>query len=267
MSAISPEPDVVGVLRLAGCVFAEDEARLLVAAADDPAELAGLVERRVEGEPLEQILGWVEFCGLRITVAPGVFVPRRRTEQLVRQAAVLARELPSMPVVVDLCCGCGALGVALASTIGAVELYAADVDPRSVRCARGNVEPLGGVVLEGDLFAALPPELRGRVDLLLVNAPYVPTGSIETMPPEARLHEPRTALDGGADGLDVLRRMITDAPSWLSARGSLLFEAGTKQADQIATDVVASGLVPQVLTLDDATVVLASRSAPDGSRR
>ena len=98
-------PDIVSTLRNAGCVFAEDEARLLIEAAADPAELARLVERRVAGIPLEQLLGWAEFAGLRIVVEPGVFVPRRRTELLVAEAA---RRAPPHATVVELCCGSGA---------------------------------------------------------------------------------------------------------------------------------------------------------------
>src|SRR5688500_11534193 len=192
--------DVIARLRAAGCVFAEAEARLLTDATGTPSELDALVARRVGGEPLEHVLGWVEFCGLRIAVDPGVFVPRRRTEVLVREAVSLA---PPGAVVVDLCCGSGALGVALASTVGGVELHAADLDPAAVSCARRNVGAVGGRVHAGDLFDALPSGLRGRVDLLLANVPYVPSAGIGSMPREAREHEPRRALDGGADGLDV----------------------------------------------------------------
>ena len=104
MTAAPPAPDdaaVVARLRAAGCVFAEEEARLLLAEAQSPAGLEALVRRRVAGEPLEHLLGWAEFCGLRIMVTPGVFVPRRRSELLVHEAATLA---PSRAVVVDLCC-------------------------------------------------------------------------------------------------------------------------------------------------------------------
>src|SRR6266702_3493316 len=109
---------VVTRLRAAGCVFAEDEARLLIAAAATPADLTAMVARRVAGLPLEHVLGWAEFCGLRIAIDPGVFVPRRRTELLVRQAAALTR---SQDVVVDLCCGSGAVGAALVAAVGALE--------------------------------------------------------------------------------------------------------------------------------------------------
>src|SRR6266566_4798700 len=149
---------IVTRLRAAGCVFAEDEARLLIAAARTPAELDAMVGQRVAGLPLEQVLGWAEFCGLRITVAPGVFVPRRRTEFLVRQAVALAR--PG-DVIVDLCCGAGAIGAALAAAVEGVEVYAADIDPAAVRCARRNLP--GGRVYQGDLYEPLPAGLTGRV--------------------------------------------------------------------------------------------------------
>ncbi len=252
------ESAVVARLRAAGCVFAEDEARLLTDAAATPAELAALVDRRVAGFPLEHVLGWAMFCGLRIAVDPGVFVPRRRTEVLVREAASLAR--PGA-VVVDLCCGSGALGVALAAVVTAVELHAADVDPAAVACARRNVGAVGGSVHAGDLFDALPSGLRGRVDLLLANVPYVPSGGIASMPREAREHEPRGALDGGRDGLDVARRVVAAAPAWLSARGSLLFEVGESQAPAAVDAVAGAGLRPRVATDDDlgATVVVGTR--------
>jgi release factor glutamine methyltransferase len=238
-----PRAAVVARLRAAGCVFAEDEARLLLAAVRTPAELTALVDRRAAGEPLEHLLGWVEFCGLRIAVDPGVFVPRRRTGFLVRQA--VERGAPGA-VVVDLCCGSGAVGVAIATTLGRVELHAADVDPRAVACARRNVAGLGGRVHEGDLFDALPVALRGRVDVLVANVPYVPTEAIAQLPPEARDHEPRIALDGGADGLGVARRLIAGAPGWLAPGGSVLFETSEGQAPAAVAAVASAGLTPSV---------------------
>jgi release factor glutamine methyltransferase len=259
---VSPAgPDaVVARLRAAGCVFAEDEARLLVAASGTPLELAELVERRVAGLPLEHVLGWVEFCGLRVAVDVGVFVPRRRTELLVRQAAAHAR--PGA-VVVELCCGCSAVGAALAAAEPGIELHAADIDAAAVRCARRNLAAAGGQVYEGDLYTPLPARLRGRVDVLIANAPYVPTDALATMPPEARLHEPRVALDGGPDGLDVLRRVIAGAPGWLAPTGHLLVESSERQAAALAAAVTRVGLVPTVASgVDelDATVVIATRS-------
>ncbi|MER5981733.1 putative protein N(5)-glutamine methyltransferase [Streptomyces sp. NPDC001787] len=253
----SARSSIVSTLRAAGCVFAEDEAGLLLSTAGSPAALAAMVERRAAGLPLEHVLGWAEFCGRRIAVDPGVFVPRRRSEFLVRQAAALA---PADPVVVDLCCGTGALGAALAACLDRVELHAADVEPAAVRCARRNVgEP--GRVYEGDLFAPLPAALRGRVDILLANVPYVPTKDVELLPAEARVHEPRVALDGGGDGLDVMRRVVAQAPRWLAPGGGLLVETSERQAARAARTMGDGGLVPRVVTSQElyATVVIGIR--------
>lgn len=248
-------------LRAAGCVFAEDEARLLVSAARTPAELDDMVDRRARGLPLEHVVGWAEFCGLRLAVDPGVFVPRPRTGFLVRQAAALAR--PGA-VVVDLCCGSGAMGAALAAAAGPVELHAVDVDPAAVRCARRNLAPVGGRVYEGDLYAALPAALRSRVDVLVASPPYVPTGAIGLLPPEAREHEPQVALDGGADGLDVVRRVVAGADLWLAPGGHLLVETSESQAEETAEAVARAGLTAR-LTHDeelDATAVIGTRPSP-----
>ncbi|GAA5190470.1 putative protein N(5)-glutamine methyltransferase [Arthrobacter gyeryongensis] len=258
MSAPAFQPShsaVTARLRSAGCVFAEDEARLLIAAAHAPEDLEQLLGQRVSGLPLEYPLGWAEFCGQHITVEPGVFVPRRRTEHLVQEAARLVR--PGA-VVVDLCCGSGAVGAALVAAVGGIELHAADVDPAAVRCARRNIGLAGGQVHEGDLFSALPDTLRGRVDVLVANAPYVPTDSIGMMPPEARLHEPRVALDGGSDGLDVQRRIAREAPSWLAPGGRLLIETSVRQAPTTAALFGDAGLSALVVHSEefDATVVL-----------
>jgi release factor glutamine methyltransferase len=244
--------DIVATLRAAGCVFAEDEARLLTDAASDADELADLVQRRVAGAPLEHVLGWVEFCGLRVAVDPGVFVPRRRTELLAWQAIALAA---GGAVFVDLCCGAGAVAAAAACVVPRIDLHAADLDPVAVRCARRNVP--SGQVYEGDLYAPLPATLRRRVDVLVANAPYVPTDAIGLMPAEARLYESRVALDGGADGLDVLRRVIAGAPAWLAAGGHLLVETSDAQAPQVLDAVRAAGLEPRQLRDEDtgATIV------------
>ncbi|MFC4031798.1 putative protein N(5)-glutamine methyltransferase [Streptomyces polygonati] len=254
------ESAVVERLRSAGCVFAEDEARLLVEAASGPAGLMDMVERRAAGLPLEHVLGWAEFASLRIAVDPGVFVPRRRTEFMVGEAVALGR---AGVVVVDLCCGSGAVGVALAAALDGVELHAADLDPAAVRCARRNVAPVGGRVHEGDLFDALPPRLRGRIDLLAANVPYVPTDAVGLLPSEARDHEARIALDGGPDGLDVLRRVAAEARHWLAPGGSLLFETSERQAPHAVEIVRAGGLEPRVATDEElyATVVIGARPA------
>jgi release factor glutamine methyltransferase len=254
----------VDELRAAGCVFAEQEAVLLQAEARTRGHLELMVARRVLGEPLEQILGWAEFCGLRILVRPGVFVPRRRTERLVELARTLLPTYDHTPVVVDLCCGSGAIGVAVADGVPDLELHAADLDPAAVACARLNVT--SGQVHEGDLYDALPPDLAGRVDLLLVNAPYVPTDEIAMMPSEARLHEHHVALDGGADGVAVHRRVADGAPGWLAPGGSLLIETSGYQSAETAAACTQAGLSVEVVGPDDqGMVVVRAISEPGGS--
>lgn len=251
----SRDAGVVGELRAAGCVFAEEEAALLVEAAPEPSALAALVSRRVAGEPLEQVLGWAEFCGMRVLVDPGVFVPRRRTELVVREAVAHVRQLPA-PIVVDLCCGSGAVGAAVAATLPTATVHACDVDQVAVRCAQRNLP--AGRVHEGDVYDALPVGLRGRVDVVAANTPYVPTEAIATMPPEARDHEPRVALDGGPDGLTLARRVAAGAPSWLAPGGAVVVEASERQAPELATLFRAAGLGTRVVLAPelDATVVV-----------
>ncbi|MGZ3144932.1 putative protein N(5)-glutamine methyltransferase [Lentzea chajnantorensis] len=249
--------DVVATLRAAGCVFAEDEARLLLDAAATPAELDELVRRRVAGEPLEVIVGWAEFRGHRVLVDAGVFVPRQRSVFLVENAVALAG--PGA-VVLDLCCGAGALGLAVAAEVEGAQLHAADIEPAAVACARRNLAGRGRVY-EGDLFDPVPETLRGTVDVLVVNAPYVPTDEIALMPPEARDHEPLVALDGGSDGVDVHRRVAAAAPGWLAPGGHLLIETSEHQAPLTAAAMTEHGLVARVTTSDDyyCTVVIGTK--------
>ena len=265
MSPLTREPwresEVADRLRNAGSVFAEDEARLLLEAASDSSELDTLVRRRLTGEPLEYILGWAEFCGLRIGVRQGVFVPRRRTEFLVTRAADLVT-YREHPLLVDMCCGSGAIGTALARRIHDAQLYATDIDPTAVDCARGNIGEQGTVTV-GDLFAPLPADIRGRVDIVVANAPYVPTTEISLMPQEARLHEDRVTLDGGGDGLDLHRRISAEAPAWLAPHGSLLLETSERQAERTAAIMKQAGLVPSIERSEqfDATIVVGTRLA------
>jgi release factor glutamine methyltransferase len=303
--------DTVVRLRAAGCVFAEDEAAVLHAAAADEATLLGLVRRRAEGEPLEQVVGYADFCGVRVRLRPGVFVPRVRTELLVRLAAEAVKATaqavgatgaphwpttapgepieepeeatatgeapdateetdPSRPeagaqiatdvgvVVADLCCGSGAIGLAVAHRVPGVELHAADLDPTAVACARDN---LLQNVYQGDLFDALPTALRGRIDVLTANVPYVASRHIPLLPAEARDHEPRTALDGGSDGLDVFRAVAGEAPAWLTPGGVLLSEITEAQTGPALAAAHGAGLRADIARDDglEATVIRAWR--------
>jgi release factor glutamine methyltransferase len=234
-------------------VFAEDEAALLIDAAQSPAQLEAMMARRCGGEPLEYILGWVEFGGRRIAIAPGVFVPRRRTEFLAVQAS--ERAVPGS-VVVDLCCGAGAIAATVAASVAGIELYAADIDPVAIACAQRNLQNVH--VSVGDLYDALPTTVRGRVDVLVANVPYVPSDAVALMPPEARDHEPSFALDGGPDGLDIARRVAGGATKWLAPRGYLLIETSAEQAP-IAAGLFAEARLRTSIVTDaeiGATVVI-----------
>lgn len=261
-------------LRAAGCVFAEEEAALileqaaLVGPAGRSAEVDRLADARERGLPLEQVLGWAELGGVRVALEAGVFVPRRRTELMVAEAVTLGLAVASDqdrgPVVLlDLCCGSGAVAAAVVHGLRragvAVEVTAADVDPVAVRCARRNLP--GARVLQSDLFDAVPDDLRGRVDVLTANVPYVPTAALGLMPREAREHEPRSTLDGGADGLDVLRRVADAAPTWLAPGGTLLVETSERQQPAARTAMRQAALTDGVRSDDDlgAVVVLGTR--------
>lgn len=288
-----PDPAIVARLRAAGCVFAEDEARLIQETARTQGEAEAMAARRADGLPLELVLGWAEFCGLRVAVRPGVFIPRRRTEFLACRAIELARDSGQARVVlVDLCCGSGAIGAAiLAGLRGSIpegpaaggrapagtgaadpvcagaELHAADLDPVAVACARANIGD-GGRVYQGDLYDALPERLRRQVTILTANVPYVPTADIGMLPPEARLHEPPASLDGGADGLALLRRVAGEAPSWLAPGGTLLIETSERQLPLAVQAVAAAGLRAGSASDEElgATIVTGTRAASPASR-
>jgi release factor glutamine methyltransferase len=254
------EDPIVGRLRAAGCVFAEDEARLLAAEAPDAEQLEAMVARRESGVPLEVVLGWAEFSGLRISLDPGVFVPRRRTEFLAQRAMAEAR--PGA-VAVELCCGAGAISAVLLANVEGLQVHAADIDPVAVRCARRNLPAPGVTVYQGDLFQPLPDRLRGRVDLIVANAPYVPTAELDLLPREARQYEPQAALAGGSDGLEILRRVMAGAPEWLAPGGQVLVETSARQVASLEQSIMAYGLLAQTFSEPEleATVVVGTMPA------
>lgn len=258
--------EIAARLRMAGCVFAEDEARLLleeIGSRGEPMLLEDAIRRRAAGEPLETVLGWVDFCGQRLAVAPGVFVPRRRTELLVR----LALECwPGGGVLVDLCTGVGAVPAAFLDAQRNVdgawpEVFAVDVDPVAIECAHRNLAGAGADLLVGDLDGPLPARIAGQVTVLTANAPYVPSGEIPFMPREARDFEPRHTLDGGPDGVTLHRRIAALAPRWLAPGGVLLIETSEPQAPRTADAMDAAGLRTSIVHDADlgATVVVGRR--------
>lgn len=217
-----------------------------------------MVERRISGEPIEQIVGWAEFLGIRVSVEEGVFVPRIRSEPLA--LAALAALPGGRPVVVDLCCGAAPIGMALIAS-RPVELYCSDIDPRAAACARKNIAGHGEAYV-GDLYETLPDSLRGRVDLIVANAPYVPSADLATLPREAREHEPILALDGGADGTSIQRRIAVEAGDWLRPGGILLTETSATQSEAVSAHFVAAGLEPSIALDESYEVAVISGSRP-----
>lgn len=223
---------LVSRLRAAGCVFAEEEAAELLRASQKAGRgdewLERAVAARVAGRPLELVVSEVVFGGLRLAVAPGTFVPRVRTELL---ADLVLEALPAGGRVLDLCGGVGAVAAVVAARRPDVTVVSADLDERASVCARANLAPYGSRarVHTGDLYAALPPTLLRAFDVVVANAPYVPTDRIAAMPREAREHEPLAALDGGADGTELQRRVVAGAPDWLVVDGRIVVECAPAQ--------------------------------------
>lgn len=250
---------LVATLRSAGCVFAEDEAEVLRSSARSADALRAMTQRRCAGEPLEYIVGWARFHGLRIEVRPGVFIPRRRTEFLADQAIALTPDTAT--TVVDMCCGSGAIAAAIAVERPRAHLYAVDVDPRATACARRNLAKAAASVYLGDLFSPLPATLRGKLDVVVANVPYVPRGEISLLPAEARDYEPIDTLDGGPDGLRIAARVVDAARGWLHPDGQILFEVSAPQAETAASILSSTGFRPRIVVDDglDATVAIGSR--------
>ena len=223
------ERQIVERLAQAGCVAAEEEAAVLVGAAPDRATLEAWVARRERGEPPAWIVGWVEFLGRRVHVDPGLYVPRAQSEELAGRAAGV---LPERGLAADLCTGAGALAAHLMSARPAATVVATDVDPRAVRCARAN----GVTAAVADLDAGLR---SGAFDVVCAVAPYVPTQEIHLLPADVVRYEPRSALDGGQDGLDVVRRVVAGAARLLRPGGWLVTEIGGDQ-DAVAAAVLAA---------------------------
>jgi release factor glutamine methyltransferase len=225
----------VHVLAEGGSVAPDAEAdALLRAAREGVGSIGALIARRLSGEPLAWITGVVTFCGVRVLIDPGVFVPRPHTEGLARRAVEL---LPADGVALDLCTGSGAVATVLAAARPHATIVGTDVDPLAVACAARN----GVRVLEGDLDEPLPPSLRGRVDVLTAVVPYVPTEELDFLPRDVLAHEPRHALDGGPRGTTVLVRAAEAAVRWLRSGGSVLLELGGDQAAPITTALTALG--------------------------
>lgn len=227
-------------LRAAGCVWAGDEAALLLAERWEGPELEQRVRRREAGEPLQWILGWAEFGDLRVDISPGVFVPRQRTVALADAAVARLAAAAAPRVLVDVGTGCGAIACVAARACPDALVVATDIDPAAVACAARNGARYGVEVVHGDLLDGVPPRLGGRVDVIVANVPYVPEGELGQLPPDARDWEPLHALAGGRDGLALLRRLAARAGPWLRPGGALLCELSPRQAATVAHESPAA---------------------------
>lgn len=207
------------------------------------ARLRGLVQRRGKREPLQHILGTANFAGLELKVTGEVLIPRPETELLAEQAVEFLKErhktMPgtdgdgsSAPAVLDIGTGSGCLPVYVTHRLPGAKAWTVDVSPAALAIARENAGRHGVAdrvhFLHGDAFAALDPDLR--FDLIVSNPPYIPSADIETLDPEVRDHDPRLALDGGADGLEFYRRIAREGGRWLKPGGKLMLELGHDQA-------------------------------------
>lgn len=260
--------EVAARLRAIGCVAAEEEAVELLEAAAGTAQLEAFLHRRAAGEPLAWITGWLDFAGVRVSVAPGVYVPRFESVELARRAgdalaaaasrAAASRAADGDPTIlaategaptaraVDLCTGSGAIAAALRRAAPAATVVGVDLDQRAARCARAN----GVAALVADVTLDVP--LRtDAFDVVTVVAPYVPRDQIDYLPADVQRHEPMRALDGGTDGLAVLRHVVPTAARLLRRGGRLFVELGGNQDRLLAPTLRASGFAIVDTWFDD----------------
>ncbi len=205
---------------------------------DKASRIASVLKRRMQGEPLQYILGKQEFMGLEFKVTPDVLIPRPETEILVEEALKIARQLVSRPVsplrILDMGTGSGCVAVSLAKLLPGAEIEAVDISRDALRIAKENAR-LNNVrihFIEGDLFSAFSFQLSAY-SLIISNPPYIPTGEIDGLQVEIG-YEPKIALDGGKDGLDFYRRLIAQAPPFLRPGGELIMEMGAGQLERIS---------------------------------
>ena len=280
-------------LAAAGVPSPGPDARWLVAAAagEDPrrrptaaltpeaaARLAPMLARRAAREPLQLVVGSTAFRALELTCAPGVFVPRPETEVLAGLAVVAASAVVAArgaALVVEPCCGTGAVALAVASEVADVRVVAADVDPSAAALAAVNRDAVDGLlrapveVRTGDLLEVLGPEEHGRVDVLVVNPPYLPAADLPTLPPEVAEHDPHRALFGGPDGHEVVDRLLAAAPDVLAPGGTVLLEVDARRGADAVAAATAAGLIDVRLAPDLAGVprfLVAHRPGPEGPR-
>ncbi len=236
--------DVLGLSRIE--IFMQHDRPVL---GDELDRYRELVRRRAAGQPLQTILGETEFYSRAFKVEPGVFIPRPETERLVEIAAALVapgdRSLLE-PVAVEIGTGTGVIAVSLALEVPRLAVWATDLNPAAVDLARRNAHRHGVdgrvTVLEGSRYTPLPARLKGGVDLLVSNPPYIASAEIENLEREVAEHDPRLALDGGADGLVFYRALAAGLGPWLRPGGHLAVEIGADQGQAVPAIFAASGI-------------------------
>lgn len=235
MTGADRSAEVTARLRAAGCIAAEEEAAALLAARPGPDVLEGWLRRREDGEPLAWIVGTATFGGRPRRVDPGVYVPRPQSEELAHRAAAA---LPAGGRLLDLGTGSGAVAAVIADRVPGAVVVGVDRSAAAVRCARAN----GVAAVHADLAAA--PVRPRSIDVVVAVAPYVPTDALRLLPPDVQRHEPRLALDGGADGLDLVRSVARTAAAALRPGGWLLVEVGGDQDRALVPTLAALGFAP-----------------------
>ncbi len=194
---------------------------------DERATLREGVKRRAAGEPLQYVSGEVAFRHIVVKVRPGVLIPRPETEVLVGEALACIADIDT-PLVADPCTGSGVVALSIAHEYGGARVFGSDLSATAIEVACDNAQCLRleerVEFVEGDLLSPLPTELRGRFDLVVSNPPYIPSGDLPNLPAEVAGFEPKLALDGGADGLDIFRRLVVQTARWLAAHGTFVCE-------------------------------------------
>jgi release factor glutamine methyltransferase len=195
--------------------------------------LREMVQRRGNREPLQYIIGNVSWCEWDFKVTPAVLIPRPETEMLAERGWQFLSSIPSPATALDFGTGSGCLAIALALKVTTAEVHALDASEDALKIARENAEKLTAKINYhlGNGFTALPSGLK--FDLIISNPPYIPPAEIETLEPEVKDHEPRSALDGGTDGLDFYRLLANESKNWLKPNGKILLEFGDGQADSV----------------------------------
>lgn len=195
-----------------------------------------LIMRRGRREPVAYIIGKKEFMGRDFSVGAGALVPRPETELMTERGIEAIRNANS-PLAAELCCGSGAAGICLALANNECRLLLTDISEECLAIARANVEAYKlserTELIKSDLFEGWPGKYAGSLALIIANPPYIRSAELDSLEPEVSLHEPRLALDGGPDGLDLYRRIAREAPRWLKAQGVLVMEVGHDQSRDV----------------------------------